>query len=108
MIELQQTYELRGSCTGITSTLVERTAYKALYLRSDGYLECFRIKTAQYKIHDGTKWVDTGERYERYPYDEAFGDWAWCGKRNIREIYNTLKQKEDAEKSKVSREENPC
>lgn len=105
MIELQQAYELRGSCVGITSTQVERTTYKALYLRSDGYYEAFRIRTDDMKVYKDGEWVKTGERYERYPTDESFGDWAWCGKRNIREIYDNIKPPKNDQETTSSRGE---
>ena len=89
--------ELKGSCRGITTTQVERTDRKALYNRSDGYWECFYVKEAKEKVFKDGKWTPTGDTVERYPKDEDFGSWAWCGKeKRIREIYEQMNEGKSA------------
>jgi len=83
--------ELKGSCKGISTTQVERTDRKALYSRSDGYWECFYVKEAKEKVFKEGKWIPTGDAVERYPKDEDFGRWAWCGReKSIRSIYQGM------------------
>lgn len=90
-ISLQLQIELKGSCAGITATQVERTATKALYKRSDGYWECFRIIERRYNYFKDGFWVQTTDTIERYPTDECFGASAWCGsEKTIREVYDRL------------------
>lgn len=85
--------ELKGSCKGITTTQAERTDRKAIYRRSDGYWECFYVKESKEKIFRDGKRIETGDTVERYPKDEEFGKWAWCGKeRSIRAIYMDMNE----------------
>ncbi|MCK9412103.1 MAG: hypothetical protein M0Q53_07360 [Prolixibacteraceae bacterium] len=83
--------ELKGSCRGIVTTLVERTERKALYHRSDGYYECFVIKVVKEKAYKDGKWIPTGDTVEKYPKDNDFGAWAWCDReKKIRERYEAM------------------
>lgn len=89
---LSVTVELKGSCSGITATQIDRTEFKAICKRSDGYFECFYIKEVNENIFDKGKWVPTGNIKEMYPKDEKFGVTAWCGsEKSIRTIYQAMK-----------------
>jgi len=59
---------------GLTATLIERTKKKAIYLRSDGYYEVFKIKTKKASSLFGRDYPDR----EVYPGNEDFGNSAWC------------------------------
>jgi hypothetical protein len=94
--------ELRGSCSGIIGNQVERTDTKALYRRSDGYWECFRIIVIRHNIYDNGAWIYTGNTIERYPSEESFGVSAWCGReKTIREQYERLNAVSDIDVSTI-------
>ena len=59
---------------GLTSTLVKRTKKKAMYRRSDGVYEVFKIKIKKEQTVFGRFYPNR----EVYPGNEDFGDWAWC------------------------------
>jgi hypothetical protein len=73
---LKEYYEsLRGvNIPGVGSVLVKRDAFRAIYKRSDGYYEVFRIElTDEHEIF--------GRVYpasEKYPSNEDFGVIAIC------------------------------
>jgi len=61
---------------GLTATLVKRTKKKAMYLRSDGYYEVFKIQ-----VREATRIFNTEyPAMELYPNNESFGDIAFCTK----------------------------
>jgi hypothetical protein len=94
---LINTIKLKGSCTGVTSTMIARTVSKALYFRSDGYWEAFRIKVVPEMVCVEKIWVPTGNTVEVYPSNNAFGISAWCGKEeSIIRIYEGLPEREMA------------
>lgn len=82
--------DLGGQCSEISAKQLERTERSALYLRSDGYLECFRVTRVPHATCDNGVWTQTGDVIERYPSLEEFGQRAWCGKQEIREMYKQL------------------
>lgn len=95
---LNEVVVLKGSCKGTTSTLVERTVSKALYFRSDGYWEAFRIKVVPEMVCVEKIWARTGNTVELYPNNNAFGVSAWCGKEeSILRIYEGLPEREMAD-----------
>lgn len=105
LIPLPEHVEFGGQLAGITADLVERTEKKALYLRSDGYYEAFKIRIKTLSTCKNNVWTKTEDTYEEYPGNEAFGDYAWCGKRFIREIYDNITFKTNAVQSKNSNAE---
>jgi len=89
--------ELKGTCSGINSSQVERTECKALYKRSDGFFECFLISATRLDIFKDGHWTKTDDTIERYPRDEKFGVTAWCGReKSIRAKYEAIKETKSA------------
>lgn len=66
----------------LTATLIERTDNKALYLRSDGMYETFRIKKQAANEMFGRSYPNR----ELYPGNEEFGVIAWTY-RNLRRAH---------------------
>jgi len=58
----------------LSSSLIKRTKRKAMYLRSDGYYEVFKIKIRKAGIFFGKEYPDK----EIYPNCEEFGQSAIC------------------------------
>lgn len=57
-----------------TATLVKRTKRKAMYLRSDGYYEIFKVKVSPPAEMFGKSYPER----EVYPGNEDFGKTAYC------------------------------
>lgn len=73
--KLDEKLSPRGTgLSGLTSTLIKRTKRKAIYLRSDGYYEIFRIEIQKAGILFGKKYPAK----ELYPNNEKFGHTAFC------------------------------
>jgi len=91
MQKLEERVKPRGiGIPGLTAELIERTEKKAIYLRSDGIYEVFKIL-----IHP-EETLPSGKTYperEVYPGNEDFGVTAWCfnNKENALKRYNELK-----------------
>lgn len=76
MIELKKEFKLKG------------TNYKQLY--KDSQVVIYRISRPSEDNSKEIVWYEVfkpcrkapdiyhDDYYEKYPYDEAFGDWAWC------------------------------
>lgn len=97
-IILPKTIDFRGSCKGVTATQISRTETKALYRRSDGYFECFRVIESDHSIFQDGKWTQTGDTIERYPNDEQCSVSAWSGReKTIRGIYEGMKAISDGD-----------
>ena len=75
MRRLNENIDIKGTgIPGLTGTLVKRAKCKAIYLRSDGYYEVFRIESRKAETVFGK---DLPER-ELYPGNERFGSQAIC------------------------------
>jgi len=97
---LQQTVEVKG--TGIpelTAQCLQRNENKAIYLRSDGVYEVFKIKIAPEEIVFGKTYPER----ETYPGNEDFGKTAWCyrNKALAWQKYRSITQGEIMEKTGV-------
>ena len=69
---------VRGTgISNLTSSLVQRVAHKAMYLRSDGYYEVFLIKVSP----SGDVFGNWQPEREVYPSNEDFGISAWIFKK---------------------------
>lgn len=90
MQKLENETKLSGTgMPGLTADLIERTEKKAIYLRSDGCYEIFKIKKEKAREMFGKQYPDR----EVYPGNEDFGKTAWCfsNQKNALEKYNQLK-----------------
>ena len=75
MRRLNKNIDIKGTgIPGLTGTLIKRAKCKAIYLRSDGYYEVFRIKTKKAETVFGRKLP----KRELYPGNERFGSHAIC------------------------------
>ncbi len=81
MRRLNENIDLIGpGIPGLKGTLVKRTNCRAIYLRSDGYYEVFRIESRKAETVFGK---DLPER-ELYPGNERFGFQAICTNSKVR------------------------
>jgi len=74
MEKLKEIIDLRGIGYPVKATLVKRTKRKAIYVRSDGYYEIFKIKVSPAETVFGKSYPER----EVYPCNEDFGFSAWC------------------------------
>jgi hypothetical protein len=74
MKKLSEVIEIKGLGFPVKATLIKRTKTKALYKRSDGYHEVFRIKVKPDRLVFGKSYPEE----EVYPGNEDFGFSAWC------------------------------
>lgn len=89
MKTLPKTVKITGcGIEDLTATLITRTRTKAMYERSDGYIEVFRIKIAPKQEAFGNTYPER----EMYPSTEQFGQNAWCYKshENALKMYDNL------------------
>jgi hypothetical protein len=75
MQKLDSVVKISGTgIAGLTATLVERTKRKAMYLRSDGCYEVFKIRIAKACTIEDREYPER----EVYPSNEDFGKFAWA------------------------------
>jgi len=74
MEKLKDSIELRNIGYPVTATIIIRTRKKAMYYRSDGCYEVFKIVIAPAQIVFGKSYP----KREVYPGNEDFGFTAWC------------------------------
>jgi hypothetical protein len=74
MEKLKDVIEIRGIGYPCKATLVRRTKKKAMYKRSDGYYEVFKVKIKP----AGSVFGKPLPEREVYPGNEDFGFFAWC------------------------------
>jgi len=89
MEKLAKKVKVKGTgISGLTSTLVKREEKKAIYLRSDGYYEAFKIKIQEACEIFGREYP----KKELYPCNESFGDIAICTSllKQAERYYNNL------------------
>jgi len=74
MKKLENEIDLKGLGMPVKATLIERAEDKAIYERSDGYFEVFKIKVSKESEVFGKSYPVR----ETYPGNEDFGYSAWC------------------------------
>ncbi len=89
MEKIKDKVHIRGTgIAGLTSRCVVRTPQKAIYLRSDGYYEVFKVIV----VKEGYVFDKLLPEREVYPGNEDFGSTAWTfkTKESALERYNSL------------------
>lgn len=89
MEKLPKKIKIKGTgISGLTSTLVKREKKKAIYLRSDGYYEAFKIKIQEAGELFGREYPEK----ELYPNNEDFGSIGICTSilKQAQQYYNNL------------------
>ena len=89
MEKLAKKIKVKGTgISGLTSTLVKREEKKAIYLRSDGYYEAFKIKIQEAGEIFGREYP----KKETYPNNEDFGSIGICTSslKQAEQYYNNL------------------
>lgn len=95
MIELKKNFSKYGD----EFTQLYKKNGIAIYRRSnehyDDVFEIFKIRVSKQDMYHE-------DMYERYPQEEAFGNWAWCA-HGIHQLYAVLRQCLNLTKEDVSK-----